>query len=65
MGKLRARWRSWPRWVRWPLLSGAGLFLLGVVALTFLWFTVELPEDPPALQSAVMVAEDGSYSRKF
>lgn len=58
-GRLRRRWRSWPRWVRWPLAAGTGLFLLGVVALTFLWFTVELPADPPALQSAVMVGEDG------
>jgi penicillin-binding protein 1A len=58
-GRLRDRWRAWPRWVRWPLLGGTGLFLLGVAVLTFLWFTVELPEDPPELQSAVMVAEDG------
>jgi len=58
-GRLRRRWRSWPRWVRWPLTAGAGLFLLGVAILTALWFTVELPEDPPALQSAVLVGEDG------
>jgi penicillin-binding protein 1A len=45
--------------VRWPLLGGAGLFLLGFGLFLVLWFTVELPEDPPTLQSAVLVAEDG------
>ena len=45
--------------MRWPLLAGAGLFVLGVLAFAFLWFTVDLPEDPPELQSAVLVAEDG------
>ncbi len=59
VGKLRARWRTWPRWVRWPLTAGTGLFVLGLAALAFLWFTVELPEDPPELQSAVIVGEDG------
>jgi penicillin-binding protein 1A len=58
-GRFRERWRSWPRWVRWPLLGGVGLFLLGVGLFLALWFTVELPEDPPTLQSAVLVAEDG------
>ena len=59
VGRIRRRWRSWPRWVRWPLAAGTGLFVLGLVALVFLWFTVELPEDPPELQSAVLVGEDG------
>jgi penicillin-binding protein 1A len=45
--------------VRWPVLAGGGLFVLGVLAFLVLWFTVDLPEDPPALQSAVLVAEDG------
>ena len=58
-GRVRDRWRSWPRWVRWPLVAGAGVVTLGVLAFAFLWFTVDLPEDPPALQSAVLVAEDG------
>lgn len=58
-GRLRQRWRSWPRWVRWPLATGTGLFLFGVAALVVIWFSVELPDDPPELQSATMVAEDG------
>jgi membrane peptidoglycan carboxypeptidase len=45
--------------VRWPLLAGAGILSLGLLAFLFLWFTVDLPEDPPALQSAVLVAADG------
>ena len=45
--------------MRWPLLAGGGLFALGLALFVFLWFTVDLPEDPPALQSAVVVAEDG------
>ena len=45
--------------MRWPLLGGAGLCTLGLLAFLILWFTVDLPEDPPALQSAVLVAEDG------
>src|SRR5690606_6819533 len=31
----------------------------GVLAFTVLWFTVDLPEDPPELQSAVVLAADG------
>jgi 1A family penicillin-binding protein len=56
---VRERWRSWPRWIRWPLVGGVALGVLGVAALAVLWATVELPEDPPELQSAVVVAEDG------
>jgi penicillin-binding protein 1A len=57
--RARLRWKGWPRWVRWPILGGAGLFLLGVLGVIVLWFTVELPEDPPALESAVVLAADG------
>ena len=41
------------------MLAGGGLFALGVVLFAVLWFSVDLPEDPPSLQSAVLVAEDG------
>ena len=45
--------------MRWPIVGGVALGTLGVAALAFLWVTVALPEDPPELQSAVLVAEDG------
>jgi len=45
--------------VRWPLVAGATLLGLAGVAFAILWFSVELPEDPPTLQSAVVLAADG------
>jgi penicillin-binding protein 1A len=42
------------------VLAGAGLGALGVVLLAILWFTVDLPAEPPELQSSVLVAADGS-----
>jgi penicillin-binding protein 1A len=35
------------------------LVLLGAGLFAYLWITVDLPEEPPELQSAVVVAEDG------
>ena len=58
-GERMGRWRSWPRWVRWPIIAGVAFGVLLVGALAVLWATVDLPEDPPELQSAVVVAEDG------
>jgi penicillin-binding protein 1A len=58
--RARLRWKGWPRWVRWPVLGGAGLGVLGVALFTLLWFTVELPEEPPSIQSAVLLAADGT-----
>ena len=58
-GRVRRRWRAWPRWIRWPLIGAGAAFALGLVLFLFLWFSVDLPEDPPELQSAVLVAEDG------
>ena len=49
----------WP-WLRWPVFIGGGLFLLGVIGFTVLWFTVDLPEQTPMPQSAVILAADGS-----
>src|SRR3546814_6183675 len=42
-----------------PIIGGVGIGVLGVVGIAILWFTVELPEDPPALRSAVVVGVDG------
>lgn len=57
--RARQRWHRFPRWVRWPVLAGAGLGALGVAALALLWFTVDLPKDPPEIASAVVVGADG------
>jgi penicillin-binding protein 1A len=59
VSKVSGRWRSWPRWIRWPIVGGLVVGVLGVAALAYLWITVALPEEPPALQSAVIVGEDG------
>ena len=53
------RWRSWPRWVRWPLAAGTGCFAFCVLAFAFLWMTVDLPDQQPLPQSSVIVAADG------
>lgn len=58
--RARDRWKGWPRWARWPLLAGAGLGVAGMAAIALLWFTVELPEEPPQIESAVVLAADGS-----
>ncbi|HEX4868487.1 MAG TPA: PBP1A family penicillin-binding protein [Acidimicrobiales bacterium] len=57
--RARERWHRLPRWVRWPAWGVVGLGVLGVLAFTVLWFTVDLPEDPPELQSAVVLSADG------
>ncbi len=57
--RARRRWSALPRWARWPAYGIAGLLALGVLAFTVLWFTVDLPEEPPELQSAVVLAADG------
>jgi membrane peptidoglycan carboxypeptidase len=55
----RERWASLPRWLRWPVLGGAALGALGVLLLAVLWFTVDLPADPPEIESAVVLSASG------
>ncbi len=59
LDRSRSRWSGWPRWARWPIIGALGLGVLGFLALVLLWFTVELPDDPPELESAVVLAADG------
>jgi penicillin-binding protein 1A len=59
MAGIHRRWRTLPRWVRWPAVAALSLGVLGVVGFAYLWLTVELPDDPPALQSAVVLDQDG------
>ena len=39
-------------------MAGAGLGALGFLTLVLLWITLDLPEDPPDIQSAVVVGAD-------
>ena len=59
VARLTARWHGLPRWVRWPLWAGFGCTTALVALLVFLWFTLDLPEDDPLPQAAVLVTTDG------
>jgi penicillin-binding protein 1A len=41
------------------VLGGAALGALGVLLLAVLWFTVDLPADPPEIESAVVLSASG------
>src|SRR5262245_27849763 len=56
----KARFQSWPRWVRWPLLAGTALLVIAVAGFALLWMTVDLPDTPPQPQAATVVAADGT-----
>ena len=53
------RWRELPSWVRWPSYAAAGLGLALALLLIGLWLTLDLPDDSPEPQSALLVAADG------
>jgi len=59
IGRARRWWHGLPRWVRWPAWVGAGLGAAVVLLFVVLWFTLELPEEPPEIDSAVVLAADG------
>ncbi|MGQ0432236.1 MAG: transglycosylase domain-containing protein [Microthrixaceae bacterium] len=59
ISRARARFARLPRWARWPILAGTSVGLLGFLTLVLLWFTVNLPTDPPEIQSAVVVDAQG------
>ena len=50
--------RTW-KWLRWPVLIGGGFFLLLVIVFFILYATVDLPDDPPELNSSVIVDAQG------
>jgi penicillin-binding protein 1A len=52
------RSRFW-RIARWPLLAGVGLLLIGIIGFVVLWNSVELPDDPPVLESSVILDTHG------
>ncbi len=45
--------------MRWPALGAVGVGTLGVLLLVVLWITVDLPQDPPELESAMLLSADG------
>jgi membrane peptidoglycan carboxypeptidase len=57
--RLTARWHRLPRWVRWPLWAGAAAVTAGVGLLVVLWFTLDLPDDDPLPEAAVLLTADG------
>ena len=58
IARLRAS-RAW-RIGRWPLAAGAVLGVAGLVAFIALYMGVELPDEPPAIESSVVLAADGT-----
>ena len=56
----RARFQSWPRWVRWPLIAGTAFVFVVIAGFALLWMTVDLPDTPPQPQAASVVAVDGT-----
>jgi penicillin-binding protein 1A len=60
-GRLRRfrRSRAW-RIGRWPVFAGVALSLVLVTGFAVLYVTVELPDDPPQLQSSVILDASGN-----
>ena len=55
----RARFRALPRWIRWPFVALLAFVVLSLAGFAFLWATVDLPDETPMPQSAVIVTEAG------
>jgi len=51
-------WRR-HRWLRWVTGVGGGVVGLLLLAFVWLWFSVELPAQPPHPQSSLIVTADG------
>jgi len=47
------------RWLRWLTGAAASLVVIAFVAFNLLWFTVELPPEPPRPQSSLILTADG------
>ncbi len=53
------------RHARWPTYVGGGLFLLGLLVFRFLYITVDLPADPPAVESSIVLDAQGNELAVF
>ena len=47
------------RWLRWLTGTSVALATLAFVAFNWLWFSVELPDEPPHPQAALILSADG------
>ena len=47
------------RYLRWPVYVGSGLFALAVLGFVILYLTVDLPDDPPLRESAIVLDAQG------
>src|SRR5438874_1870413 len=61
----RARVRRHWRWARWPACGFGGLLLIGLLGFLWLWFTVKLPKDLPAVRSSMVVDAKGRQLAVF
>ena len=56
--------RTW-RWGRWVLAAGATAVVAAVVAIAALYAGVQLPDEPPQLNSSKVLAADGTELAVF
>jgi penicillin-binding protein 1C len=47
------------RWLRWLTGTAGSLLFAAFLLFNWLWFTVELPAEPPHPQSSVVLSADG------
>jgi penicillin-binding protein 1A len=52
------RSRFW-HWARWPAAAALVLLLLGIAGFAYVYSSVELPEEPPVLESSVILDAEG------
>jgi penicillin-binding protein 1A len=58
LGRALGPWHR-HRWLRWLTGTAFALVAIAFVAFNVLWFTVELPEEPPRPQSSLILSADG------
>lgn len=61
----RFRRTRWWRWGRWPLAAFVLVGLVGIGLFAYLYATVSLPDEPPELESSVVVDAHGRQLAVF